>query len=264
MPDNLTADVSAEMGAAEAGSEGIAEATTLTDVEATPTETTTESVAEALFEIDGTPITLDEARNGYLRQADYTRKTQEVAERARQLSQYEALATALETNPRLAMEAIAEATGFQVVPKGQNPAAVHDDVDYSDLDPSEARIAQLEAKIAAQEERERMAAIDSEMQTLKSTYGDFDEQALLTHAIRTQASSLTDAFRTMKFADLEAELAELKSAKEAQAEREAAKSAAQVVHSTTGVRGAQPAPEAEVYGGIREAFEAAKKQLGLT
>ena len=263
MPDNLTADVSAEMGAAEAGSEGIAEATTLTDVEATPTETTTESVAEALFEIDGTPITLDEARNGYLRQADYTRKTQEVAERARQLSQYEALATALETNPRLAMEAIAEATGFQVMPKGQRPEA-HDDVDYSELDPSEARIAQLEAKIAAQEERERMAAIDNEMQTLKSTYGDFDEQALLTHAIRTQASSLTDAFRTMKFADLEAELAELKSAKDVQAEREAAKSAAQVVHSTTGVRGAQPAPETEVYGGIREAFEAAKKQLGLT
>lgn len=38
-----------------------------------------------VFEIDGQELTLDELKNGYLRQSDYTKKTQELAEKRKEL-----------------------------------------------------------------------------------------------------------------------------------------------------------------------------------
>jgi hypothetical protein len=48
----------------------------------------TDEQPEVLFHMeDGTPVTVDEAKRGYLRQADYTRKTQELAEARQQVQQ---------------------------------------------------------------------------------------------------------------------------------------------------------------------------------
>lgn len=38
-----------------------------------------------VFEIDGQKLTLDELKSGYLRQSDYTKKTQELAEQRKEL-----------------------------------------------------------------------------------------------------------------------------------------------------------------------------------
>ena len=71
-----------------------------------PTEVDTSEVsAEAVTEPDGTyvvkidgeeqQVSLNELQDGYQRQADYTRKTQELAEERQSLSQAEAIASAL-------------------------------------------------------------------------------------------------------------------------------------------------------------------------
>lgn len=53
---------------------------------AEPVETDVESPTAVLFHMeDGTPVTVEDAKRGYLRQADYTRKTQETAEIRKEL-----------------------------------------------------------------------------------------------------------------------------------------------------------------------------------
>ena len=54
------------------------------------------------LKVDGTESSrsvLNELQDGYQRQSDYTRKTQELAEERKRLSQAEAIVSALETDP---------------------------------------------------------------------------------------------------------------------------------------------------------------------
>jgi hypothetical protein len=78
---------------------------------------------EALFELDGTPITLDEARNGYLRQSDYTKKTQELAEMRQRLADAEAITEALRSDPANTLKALGDAFGKQQV-EAQTPLSM--------------------------------------------------------------------------------------------------------------------------------------------
>ena len=49
--------------------------------------------------VDGKEVTLDELQSGYLRQSDYTRKTQAIADEKAKLARFEALNRHLENNP---------------------------------------------------------------------------------------------------------------------------------------------------------------------
>ena len=64
-------------------------------------EVTTEPGESYAVKIGGEEhqVSLTELQNGYQRQADYTRKTQEIAEERQRLQQAEAIASALETDP---------------------------------------------------------------------------------------------------------------------------------------------------------------------
>ena len=66
----------------------------LDDVPQEPSET-------YIVKIDGaeSEVTLEELRDGYQRQADYTRKTQELSAERDRLRQAEAIASALESDP---------------------------------------------------------------------------------------------------------------------------------------------------------------------
>lgn len=257
-----TADFSAAE-VPEASSEGlVSEADTSVETstqdegtyEAPEAEALTESEIEALFEVDGTGITLDEARNGYLRQADYTRKTQELAEMRQRLTQAEAITAALEKDPVATLQALQEAFGVQA--QGQEAS-------YEELDPETARIAALEAKLEAQEAAHRQAAIDAELAGLHEQFGEFDDAELFAHAIKGNHPSLEAAYKTFAFDSMQRELAELQAAKAAnEARREAARAASATVHEGSARPTSAVSSEPTEYGGIREAFLAAKKSLG--
>lgn len=213
---------------------------------------------EALFDIDGTPITLDEARNGYLRQSDYTRKTQELADQRSRLAEAEAIAEALRANPVATLNALSEAFGVGL--QAQNPADP-----FEDMDPEMARIAMLEQKVAAQEQAALQAAIDAEVSNLHQQFGDFNDQELFAHAVKGNFPNLRAAYADMHFNQVQERLQELERKQAEEAARVAAKrEQASVVHDG-GTRAGGSVTEAKPaqYGSVRDAYIAAKRSLGL-
>ena len=56
-------------------------------------------------------VSLDELRDGYQRQSDYTRKTQELASERKRLQQAEAIVAALESDPAGTLTALGDDFG---------------------------------------------------------------------------------------------------------------------------------------------------------
>ena len=66
------------------------------------------------FELeDGTKVTLDEAKAGYLRHGDYTRKTQQVSDDRKKTERYNAIINKMESDPTLTRLVIDYMTGAQ-------------------------------------------------------------------------------------------------------------------------------------------------------
>lgn len=265
MSDTDNADFSA-VGNSEPVNEGLEEVSSF-DSETASTlseasfENSEDFVAESsetiepLFEVDGTPITLDEARNGYLRQSDYTRKTQELAEMRSRLAEAEAITAALQQDPMGTLEALQEAFGIS--------NGVQEDP-FAGLDPDEARIVALEQKIAAQEQAATQAVIEAELSDLHQSFGDFDDSALFAHAIKGGFPNLRSAYADMNFNSLHTQLEQVTAKQREEEQRLAAKrQAAGTVHNGSSRAGATTPSQPEQYGSLREAYLAAKKSLGV-
>jgi len=222
----------------------------------TSTEPISESdTADSFFEIDGKGITLEEARNGYLRQSDYTKKTQELAEMRTRLSDAEAITEALRNDPTSTLKALGDAFG---VGFDQQEADLFDG-----MDPDEQRIFVLEQKFAAQEATANQAAIGRELESIRETHGDFDESSLFAHAIKGGFPNLQSAYADMNFGSMSAKLSEFERKQQDGDKRTAAKrDAAGTVYSGSNRSGTSVPNESVQFGSLREAFLAAKKSLG--
>jgi hypothetical protein len=257
MSDTYNTD-SSVVGNSESVSEG------LTGEVSTPSETVFENSedfvaesasVESIFELDGNPITLDEARNGYLRQADYTRKTQELSEMRTRLAEAEAITTALQNDPEGTLAALQDAFGIHNGYQ-ENP--------FEGLDPDEARIVVLEQKIAAQESAANQIAIDREITALHEQFGDFDNSVLFAHAIKGGFQNLRAAYADMNFSSLTEQLQQVTAKQREEEQRlDAKREAANSVHNGSSRAGATSPAEPEKYGSLREAYLAAKKSLGV-
>lgn len=231
------------------------------DIPEASTEEPTETVESETYtiKVDGEEqsVTLEELRSGYQRQADYTRKTQELASERQRLQQAEAIASALESDPAGTISALSNAFGVADTPSGLESSD-----SWDEMDPTEQRIAKIESQLEAQAAAARQQAIDKEVVGLKSRYGDFDEQALFQHALANQIPNLDAAYTHMKFGEVAA------AAAAAQADKgvtEAKREAAPVEGGKTVQTGAVVSNNAgNQAGSIREAFALAKKQLSST
>lgn len=152
-------------------------------------------------------VSLEEALNGYQRQADYTRKTQELAAEREQLTHAERLWNAIEQNPEYVIREMAQAYG---VPLGQQPqqAAKADDDDPfawdddepSSSDPKDPRWQQVEQFMAQAQMERAQAQIDRELAGLHQTYGvNFNDTELLQFAVERQIADLDAAFKAFAF-----------------------------------------------------------------
>lgn len=160
--------------------------------------------------VDGEEIevTRDELLAGYSRQADYTKKTQALAERAEQLQGMEQLAQALNANPEVALQELAKA--FQV-DLGAPASVEADDVDLDDLDPLEREIRELKAELQAvkgevtttaeaRRQAEEDQALQREIDQIRADNDDphLDEDDLLRYAIDNKINDLGKAYKFMK------------------------------------------------------------------
>lgn len=117
-------------------------------------------------------VPLADAIGGYQRQADYTRKTQEVAQMREQLETAAALQQALEDNPAQTLAIL------QAIYKDADVEAAEAEM----LDPQEARLRQLETWYEAEQQRATEAQVQAELDRIHAEHG-VDQEELLRFAV---------------------------------------------------------------------------------
>tara|TARA_Y100000593_G_scaffold81159_1_gene151704 strand:+ start:3444 stop:4166 length:723 start_codon:yes stop_codon:yes gene_type:complete len=199
-------------------------------------------------------VSLEELQNGYQRQADYTRKTQELAAERQRLQQAETIVSALEADPHGTLVALGNALGVEDTP------VPRDDVSsWEDEDPTAQRVAHLEAQVARQAQAQRKQALDKEVSRLKSQYGNFDEQVLFKHALDNKIANLEAAYTHMNFNGLAGYAGKLQRDQEA---LEAKRGGAPVEGGKTVQQGTVVGDANKKVSSLREAFALAKQELG--
>lgn len=178
-------------------------------------------------------VTQSELLNGYSRQADYTRKAQEVAEQRKSLEEAAAIQEALQRDPQWALNKIAEHYGVTsplAAPTPQPvPATTPDPWDNDGgMDAESQRIQQLESEIAALRSSVDKSHVETQIQALERQDPNFDRDLLYSTALRHQVDDVGVAYKLMQ-ADVLAEQARQREAAEAAAAQQ--KEAAAAVHS---------------------------------
>ena len=197
-------------------------------------------------------VSLNELQNGYQRQADYTRKTQELASERERLAQGEAIVQALEADPEGAITALAGSFGVGV---GNQKSSSPEQVDYEDVDPDEVRLRRIESSIEEQNRALRQQNLQKEVKTLRDKYEnvEFDEKALYAHALKNKINNLDAAFTHMNWDKMQTV------AKDAEIVED--KRAAQIVDGIPGSSEGNVERAVRAVDSIRDAFSLATQEL---
>lgn len=208
------------------------------------------------IKVNGEELTvpLAEAVSGYQRQQDYTRKTQELAEQRKRLATAEAVWDAIHRDPQAMIEALSQEFGVSI-----GTTTVSSD-GYDDLDetPDVAprAVTELERRLQQLELDRQAELLDRQVNSLKSKYGEFNENDLYTYAVQNKIQSIEAAYKAWKYDDLVAE----RKAREESA-LAAKRDASFIEGGATRTNVAPKATEGKRPTSIKEAFLAAKNAV---
>lgn len=206
-------------------------------------------------------VPLSEAIAGYQRQADYTRKTQELAEQRQALQFASTLQTALENDPAATIDLLATHYGIS---RAQAQQMANEMVD-EDLDPAERKMRELDQRIAQFEEFQSQQQIEKEINRLKGIYDDFDTNEVVQAALRSGSTNLEATYKQiafdkfMKQKDLEAKANAAKQAEEAKIIE--SKRQASVVEGGASATASTTTESSGPVTSLAEAWAAAKRAL---
>jgi hypothetical protein len=134
-----------------------------------------ESVVPDVIEIDGQQVSIEELKKGYLRQSDYTRKTQEVSEQRKQNQQALELFGKFKDSPELVNK-------FKEI-DGSNFFDQYDSTQRQ-LEEANSRVREYELRL--------------ELQQLTSKYPDFNEVDVLNEANKRGLTDLEFVYKALK------------------------------------------------------------------
>jgi hypothetical protein len=206
-------------------------------------------------------VPLSEAIAGYQRQADYTRKTQELATQRQSLEFANSLQTALDRDPAATIELLSRHYGIS---NSQAQQLIEDSFD-EDLDPSERRIRELDQRIAQFEEYQSQQQIEKEISRLQSAYPDFDTNEVVQSALRSNTTDLEAVYKQLAFdkfnkqRQLEAQALEVQKQKETSVMD--SKREATIVSGGSSATASTTAESFDSVSSISDAWAAAKRQL---
>jgi predicted metal-dependent hydrolase len=207
-------------------------------------------------------VPLKEAVAGYQRQADYTRKTQELADQRKSLQFAQAIQQALDNNPTETISLLQQHYGLNAQ---QDPYAMEEDDLFAD--PMEQQYKQLDQRIRAFEEQQAMAELERTVSTLQSKYGeDFDANEVVSQALVMGSTDLEAVYKQIHFDRLLAKTQAQNAISSQQAQEDAkvleAKRQAAIVSGGSSAQGTSTG--AAPITSLRDAFAAAKQQLGIS
>lgn len=138
-------------------------------------------------------LPLSQVRDGLMMQADYTRKTQEVARQAQEQAEAIAIAEALARDPEGTIDVLRE--WYLESTDGTQDAT--SDSTTEELDPLEREVKELRGWVSAQEQAAAEAALQTELDQFHEQYG-VDQAELLRFAVEHQIPSLEWAYAVMQ------------------------------------------------------------------
>ena len=206
------------------------------------------------LQVDGEEVLVPvkEALAGYQRQADYTRKTQELSEQRKNIEYAAALQEALQSDPRGTLQLLQQQFG---------QPAVSEEEDIW-IDPTEKQLKELEKRLVSFEQQRAMDELSKTIDSLQSKYGDdFNADEVVAKALATGATDLEAVFKQLAFDKVYAKATEANKKLAKEQERLEAKRGAAIVSSASTSKGTT-APASAPPKTVFEAFEQAKRQLG--
>jgi predicted metal-dependent hydrolase len=209
-------------------------------------------------QVDGQELTipLQEAIAGYQRQADYTRKTQELSEQRKQVQIAVALQDALVRDPAGTLKTLQEHYGLGTAPQAQQQ-------EEQWLDPAEQQIRSLEQRLAAFEQKQAYDDLTRTVNSLQSKYGEeFNAEEVVTKALELGNTDLEAVFKQIAFDKIYSKANEASKKLTEDQSRKEAKRQATIVSSTSSAK-TGTTPVAQKPSTVFEAFEQAKKTLNL-
>lgn len=208
-------------------------------------------------------VPLSEALSGYQRQADYTRKTQELSEQRQEFEFATALQSALERNPEGTIDLLSRHYGIS---RQQAVEMVNESEGDESLDPVDQKFRNMEQRVASFEEYQSQQQIEKEVAGLQAKYADFNVNEVVSTALRYGSTDLEGTYKQIMFDKmfdrnrLESEAQKKK--QEAEAQIVAAKRQAGVVSGGSNPSASATSETNSPIVSVSEAWAAAKRQLG--
>lgn len=251
------------------------------EIDTTPTEQPNvlnlEEFTDYVVDVGGEFVPVTELKGGGLRQADYTRKTQEVAELRKEAERALTLERAMQVNPKGTLQWLAEQHGLTVAEAAAAVAAqqqTNEDDWWNDdtsSQPSNDLAARLERIERLEQEREAQRQFDTMFRGLKAKYGDdFNEQEVARAAAERgiyDPQLMELVYRDLAYEKLTTARSQAQTISQQQAEenerkrQQAAQSAAAATGAGPSSVGVSTAPVPKRNLTVREAAELAWEQL---
>jgi len=204
-------------------------------------------------------VPVKEALSGYQRQADYTRKTQELAAQRESLQYAETLAQALERDPAGTLDLLSRHYGA-ASPVNQQPSVPEF------ADPLERQVWELNQKITSFEQAQAQAELQQEIGRLQNQYPDFNAADVIKTALDMGVDNLEAVYKQMAYDKVVHELNVFKAAQDMMSQQANqvtdAKRQAAFVAGGASANGAGTEPVGQI-SSVAEAWAAAKRQAGM-
>jgi len=198
-------------------------------------------------------------------QADYTRKTQALAEKERQFAWALELQQLAQTNPQAARDMLMTIAnhlgGGTSQPQEQSPLTPPEDLEYE----SEAvkrlwdmnqqltqELQQMRQLLGATVQHALSEEVQKQLEDIEREFGKFDKAALIEEAKKRPYMSLREVFIVTNFPKL------------AQQARQSAYNTQTVKRAANPIAAASPAKESSKVSSLQEAFELALRDLGYS
>lgn len=210
-------------------------------------------------------VPLSEAVAGYSRQADYTRKTQELAQQRQELQWANAIRQALDSNPAQTIDLLSQHYGISK----QEAQTMADEFDWGsgNEDPVDSKMSDIDKRLRAFEEHQAYEQLERTVQSLQTKYGeDFDANEVISAAIAQGSNDLESVYKQVAFDRLSAKVEATKKVASKKAADEQAivesKRTAPAVAGGSSAKGG--GDEVGAIRSISDAWAAAKRQYNIS
>lgn len=212
--------------------------------------------------VDGSEldVPIKEALSGYQRQADYTRKTQELATQRESLQFAQTIAQALEQDPTGTIELLGRHYGTGNPSVNQQPSVPEF------ADPLEQQVWEMNQKIQSFEQIQAQAQLEKEINRLSTQYQDFNASEVINNALRMGTDNLEAVYKQMSYDRLLQEVNTYRQANNIAVTKEQeiidAKRNAAFVAGGASANGGATEPVGKI-SSVQDAWLAAKRQMGM-